>query len=125
MGVQLTGLGAVLALLWMLSDSWEWAIPEALEGKIQDWKKKWYNSQAIVRFAIRSSIFEQEQFAYSIRRLLPKLEQEFGAPVHVEVEIEGQVSAVSEEEIRYIRCLTRTFSEFTWHISEQVECEAE
>ena len=125
MGVHLTGLGAILALLWILSDYWEWSIPEALEGKIQDWKKKWYNSQAIVRFAIRSSIFEQEQFAYSIRHLLPKIEQEFGVPVHIEVEIDGQESAVSEEEIRYIDCLTRSFSEFTWYISEQVECEAE
>jgi len=125
MGVQLTGLGAILALLWVLSDSWEWSIPEAFEGKIQDWKKKWYISQAIVRFVIRSSVFEQEQFAYSIRHLLPKLEREFGAPVHVEIEIEGQDIALSVEEMRYISCLTRSFSEFTWHISERVECEAE
>lgn len=125
MGIYLTGLGAILALLWILSDSWEWTIPEDLEGKIQDWKKKWYNSQAIVRFVIRSSIFEQGQFADSIRCLLPKLEQEFGVPVHVEVEIDGQGSVISEEEIRYTGCLARCFSEFTWHISEQVECEAE
>lgn len=125
MGVQLTGLGAVLALLWILSDSWEWSITEALEGRIQDWKKRWYNSQAIVRFVIRSSIFEQEQFVYSIRRLLPKLEGEFGGPVYVEIEIDGQDIDLSEEEIRYISCLTRSFSEFTWQISQQVECEAE
>ncbi len=125
MGLQLTGLGAVVAMLWILADSWEWAIPTALEEKIQAWKKKWYLSQAIVRFVIKSSILEQEQLAYSIRRLLPKLELEFGVPVHVEIEIEGQSSSFSDEETRYITCLNRAFSEFTWHISETLECEAE
>lgn len=125
MGLQLTGLGAVVALLWILTDSWEWAIPAELEGKIQDWKKKWYLSQGIVRFVTKNSIFEREQLAYSIRHLLPKLELEFGIPVHVEIEIDGQDGFFSEEEIRYITCLNRAFSEFTWHISETLECEAE
>lgn len=125
MGLQLTGLGAVVALLWILTDSWEWAIPTVLEGKILDWKKKWYLSQALVRFVVKSSILEQEALAYSIRSLLPKLEREFGVPVHVEIEIEGQDSSFAEEELRHITCLNRTFSEFTWHISEKMECEAE
>lgn len=125
MGVHLTGLGVVLALLWVLTDSWEWSIPEALKGKIQDWKRKYYLSQVIVRFVIRSSIFEQEQFAYFIKHLLPKLELEFGAPVHVEIEIKEQDIELSEEEVRYITCLTRSFSEFTWNVSQRVECEAE
>lgn len=124
MSVHLTGLGAVLTLLWIISD-WEWSIPEAFEGKIQDWKKKWYLSQAIVRFIIWSSIFEQEQFAYSLRHVLPKLEREFGVPIHVEIEIGGQNSTFSEEEIRYITRLTRSFSDFTWHINERVEYEGE
>lgn len=126
MVVCYTGLGILLiSLLWILSDFWEWTVPEGIGERINDLKKKWYLSQIIVRFVNNNSIPEQEQFAYSLRQILPKIERELGAPVHVEVEMGRQDIALSEEEMRYLTCLSRSFAEFTWHRNDRVGYETE
>jgi hypothetical protein len=123
MGIYLTAVGAVLAsLLWIFADLWEWAIPKALEEKIHNWKKRLYHSQVIVRLVNKDSISEHEKYAYSLRHIVSKIERELGVPVHVEVEMDRQDIVLTEEEMRYISCLSRSFSEFTWYVREQVEC---
>lgn len=117
MGVQLTGLGALVALLWVLAGYWELTVPEVLGERITDWKRKHYKSQITVKFIKEESIYMQEQFAFSLRRFLRDMEREMGIPVHCEIELWGE-DGLSEEELRYIQCLNRSFSEFTWRIQE-------
>lgn len=120
MVLYLTGLGVVFfCLLWILVGIWEWSVPKGLEKKIINWKKKKYHSQGILHFETEKPITEQEHFIYSLKQLMPKLERELGLPVHVEIELNHQDTSFSDEEIRYISCVTRAFSEFTWRINKR------
>lgn len=124
MDVYYTGLGVVLiSLLWSWSGSWEWNIPWVLEEKVNSTKMKWYSSQLIVRFVRQSSISEQEEFAHSLRFILPKVERKLGVPIHAEVEVAHEKIALSEEEMRYLHCLSRSFSEFSWCRPDHGACE--
>jgi hypothetical protein len=126
MKLYLTGLGVVFAsLLWIFVDFWEWSVPKVLEEKIVEWKKKWQDSQGVLRFVIEEPILDQEHFMYSLKGMLPRLERELEVPLHVEVEVNHQDIVLSDEEVRYINCLTRAFSEFTWNIKDRVKYEAD
>ncbi|AFM02330.1 hypothetical protein Desde_4069 [Desulfitobacterium dehalogenans ATCC 51507] len=120
MGAQLTGLGALVALLWILTDYWEWTVPEGIGHKITDWKKKCYKTQITVKFTNQESIYRQEQFAFSLKRFLRDMEQEMGMPVHCEIELWGEKDEFSEEELLYIKCLNQSFTGFTWSIQETI-----
>lgn len=120
MGVQLTGLGALVALLWILADYWEWSVPERVSSKLTDWKRKSYKSQITVKFMNQETIYKQEQFAFSLRRFLRDMEREMGMPVHCEIELYGEKGELSEEELRYVKCLNQAFSGFTWRVQETI-----
>ncbi|HVJ47997.1 hypothetical protein [Desulfitobacterium sp.] len=79
-GVVLTGT------LWGISGLWEWTVPERLEQRILEWKRKWYWSQVIIRVISDVPIEELEQFAWSIKSTIPKLQRELGIPVVLEIE---------------------------------------
>lgn len=121
MGVQLTGLGALVALLWILADYWEWSVPVGIGDKITDWKRKCYKSQITVKFTNQESLYKQEQFAFSLKRFLKDMEREMGIPVHCEIELCGESGEeFSEEELRYVKCLNQSFSGFTWRVQETI-----
>ena len=120
-GIQLTGLGALVALLWILVDHWEWSVPEGVGSKLTDWKRNYYTSQITVKFTSQEALYKQEQFAFSLKRFLKEMEREIGMPVHCEIELCGEEgNGFSEEELRYVKCLNQAFSEFTWHIQETI-----
>lgn len=120
MGVQLTGLGVIVALLWIIADYWEWTVPEELGHKITAWKRKSYCSQITVKFTNQESIYRQEQFAFSLKRFLGEMERKMGLPVHCEIELWGEQDEYTEEELLYLKCLNQSFSGFTWSIQERI-----
>ena len=120
MGLQLTGLGVLIALLWLMADSWEWPVSKSIENKISVWKGKFAGSQIIVKFTNPETIYNQEQFALSLKPFLRHLEAEMGIPVRCESELSGDEGRFSEEELIYIKCLNQAFSGITWHIQETI-----
>lgn len=80
-------LGVVLtSALWKIDGVWEWTVPEGIEQRILEWKRKWYWSQVIIRVMSDVPIEELEQFAWSLKEALPKLQKELGIPVALEIE---------------------------------------
>ncbi|MGI1657415.1 MAG: hypothetical protein ACRKFN_00385 [Desulfitobacterium sp.] len=118
MNIQLTALGAIVALLWLLADYWEWTMPASAEKRIVDWKRNYYRSQVIVKFINHESIDQQERFAFSLRHFIRDMEQEMGIPVHCEIELSGQRGQLTTEELRHLQCLKQAFSSFTWRMQE-------
>ncbi|AGA70801.1 hypothetical protein Desdi_3415 [Desulfitobacterium dichloroeliminans LMG P-21439] len=118
MNIQLTALGAIVALLWLLADYWEWTMPATTEKKIIDWKRSCYKSQIIVKFINQESIDQQERFAFSLRYFIRDMEREMGIPIHCEIELSGQENQLTAEELRHIQCLKQAFSSFTWRLQE-------
>lgn len=143
-----TILGVVLtSTLWGMSGQWEWTVPKSVERKIIDWKRKWYWSQINIRMISNGPIEDLEQFAWSLKTSLPKLQRELGVPVRLEIEWkEPESLAVLAEygmedtsdyiqEVRqqlegkgdgegndlYFSCLSRCFPELFW--VGQTECE--
>lgn len=131
LGLLLTGT------LWRVSGQWEWTIPKSAEQKIIEWKRKWYWPQIIIRVISNDSIEDLEQFAWSLKSFLPKLQRELGVPIHLEIEwkepesvavlAEYDMPDISDhvqkmqygsDEVQEVRqqfsCLNRRFPEFFW-----------
>lgn len=122
MGIQLTTMGALAALMWILAGTWEWSLPQEMEEKIIDWKRNRYTSQVIIKFINQDSIYMQERFAFSLKGFLREVQEQIGIPVHCEIELIKEGEPLSEEELRYIECLNRSFGEFTWLTQENKNC---
>ena len=85
----------------------EWSVPGGIEQKIRGWKRKWYCSQIILRVLCKVPLEELEQFAWSLKKDLPRLQRELGMPIVLEIE-----SPVLMESTEY--CLYRRFPELYW-----------
>ncbi len=118
MGIQLTTMGALAALMWILAGAWEWSLPQKFEEKIIDWKRDQYTSQVVLKFINQDSIYMQERFAFSLKVFLREVQEQIGIPVHCEIELIKEGEPLTEEEFRYIQCLNRSFKDFTWRIQE-------
>ncbi|NMA69630.1 MAG: hypothetical protein GX958_09455 [Desulfitobacterium sp.] len=118
MGIQLTAMGALAAFLWILAGTWEFSLPQGVEKKLINWRSNQYSSQIIIRFIAQESIFMQERFAFSLKGFLRDMQDQIGIPVHCEIKLIKEGEPPTEEELHYIRCLNRSFGDFTWRIQE-------
>lgn len=113
LGVVLTGV------LWRVS-VFEWSVPGGIEQKILRRKRKWYCSQIILRVLCKVPLEELEQFAWSLKKDLPRLQRELGMPIILEIEfpvldsteyIQMDTYLMKDS---YFSCLYRRFPELYW-----------
>jgi hypothetical protein len=134
--------GVILAgTLWRITGHWEWVVPQSVEQKIVEWKRKWYYYPIIIRVTTTDPIEDLELLTWSLKSSLPKLQNELGVPVSLEIEwkepelaavLAGCGSSDSSEDVQnevendqgirqQFSCLSRRFPEIFW--VGQAECD--
>lgn len=114
-------LGFVLTgVLWRAS-GYEWSVPAGIEQKILRWKREWHYSQIILRVFCQAPLEELEQFAWCLKRDLPRLQRELGMPIRLEIESPALMESTNYMQMDtymnkdlYISCLYRRFPELYW-----------
>ncbi|WP_425805999.1 hypothetical protein ACHOLT_04270 [Desulfitobacterium sp. Sab5] len=115
-------IGVVLSgILWKLSGEFEWRVPEEAEQKVLMWKRKWYSSQIILRVICEVSLDELEQFVWSLKRDLPRIQRELGMPIVLEIEsstLQESIDCLNMDTYAsrdvYFSCIFLRFPELHW-----------
>lgn len=125
-------LGVILiGTLWGITGRWEWKVPQCVEQKIIQWKRKWCYIPMIIRVTCTDPIEELEMFTWSLKSSLPELQRELGFPVRLEVEwkepecaaaLAGSGSVSHEDGFQKIEKDTEENSEENQEISQRFSC---